>query len=330
MRLWAWAGLLGALALGASWGGGQLAARGAAAVFAELALAGQGSLAQAVPAGFPTRIGARLNDMGLQAPEAGLGWQVPQVQATAPLWAPLDWQAGIALPQWLTLDGLRFELTGQGAEARARFGLGLTVPLRAAALHLAQPSLRYEPAIAPSLTLQDMNITLHSDQAPESYRLTARLDRLMLPPRLAQSLTPEAALPDVIESLSLEARLAFHQPLALRAALPPALLSVQIDEAGLLWGGHRLSASGTLIVDPQGDLDGTITLELQDWPVWLELALGAGLVAPERRAMFASLGTYLAAQSGEGTVRLPLSFAKGRMSLAAIPLGPAPRLPQRQ
>lgn len=330
MRLWAWAALAGAAALAASWGGGQLAARGAAAAFAHLATAGQGSLAQAVPAGFPTGIGARLHELALQAPEAGLGWQVPQVQATAPLWAPLDWQAEIALPQWLVLAGRRFEVTGQGAEARARFGLGLDVPLRAAALHLAQPSLRYEPAQAPSLSLQDLDITLQPDQAPESYRLSARLDALMLPPRLAQSLTPKAALPDVIESLTLEARLAFGQPLALRAAVLPALLSVQIDEAGLAWGGHRLSASGALKVDPKGDLDGTITLELQDWPVWLELALGAGLVAPERRAMFASLGSYLAGQSGDGRVRLPLSFARGRMTLAAIPLGAAPRLPQRQ
>jgi hypothetical protein len=276
--------------------------------------------------GFPARLGVSVAALHLDDPASGFRWQLPQLDLAAPVWAPLDWQAQAALPQWLTLAGQRFELTGDSAAAAARFGLGPDLPLRGAGLHLAAPSLRAEAATGPSLAAQRLDVDVTSQDDPGSYQVTARLDALALPPGLVKTLAPGAQLPDLIERLSVEASVAFVQPLAALAQTGPKLRSVSLTEAALVWDGHRLSASGGVTVAPDGTLAGTITLAVSDWPVWLDLALAAGLVPPERKPMLASMAGYLAKQSPDGAVRVPLSFANGWMSLAALPLGPAPKL----
>jgi hypothetical protein len=113
--------------------------------------------------------------------------------------------------------------------------------------------------------------------------------------------------------------------LAAFAKAPPRLAALDLTGAELLWDGHRIAAAGPLSFAADGTPEGTILISLTDWPVWLDLALAAGLLPPERKPMLAAVGQYLAAQSKDGTVQVPLSFARGRMTLAAVPLGPAPK-----
>jgi len=321
MRIWGWGLVLAGALTTASWGAGQ-----ALTYAAREALAARGSVAAAVAIGFPKRIGTRLSDVTQSDPASGLVWQAKGIDLSAPVWAPLDWRADLALPQSLSWTGNRFTLGGRAARLDAGFGLGLSVPLRKAAIALQQASLTAEAAHSPSLALQSLDLMLQSEGAPERYQLSGEIAALALPKGLAQMLAPKAALPDTIERLSLAATLAFDRPFGVLEPAAPLLTALDLGGAELLWDGHRIGVSGQLTVSEAGTPEGTLTIALTDWPVWLDLGIETGIFPPQRRPMLETMAAYLAKQSKDGSVQLPLSFANGAMSLAAIPLGPAPRL----
>lgn len=313
-----------ALAAAASWGGGQLVARGTTAAFAQLATTGQGTVEAVAATGFPLRIGADLRGMTLADPGAGLRWSVPQAQLSAPLWAPLDWSADLALPQEVTLAGHRFTLAADAADGGLGLGYSADLPVRAAQARLAAPVLSPATGGGTLLAADLLDVTAQGTGA--DYALDAQLQALHLPPKLLQEVAPGSGLPDTVERIAATGRLSFARPLALRESEPPPLTAIDLQDAQILWGGRAISASGQVSVDAQGRPEGTITFATKDWAAWLKLAVAAGLVKREQAPMLTSLGTYMAAQSPEGAVRVPLAFAGGLMSLGPLPLGPAPVL----
>ena len=329
MRVWVWGAVLaGGLAL-ADWGAGQ-----GMAAWLRAALAGSETAAAQVSAeGFPARVGVRLDAPRLT--EAGRTvLALERLTVTAPVWNPLSWRLDLPLPQRITWQGLPFEATGTRAALRVDAAPGRDLPLAGIALRMEAPALRLAAAKAPSLAAESLALTLQPTDDPRLWQLTGKIAAPDLPPGLAAALSRQAGLstplPDRLDALTLEAGVEVAQPLALLSDAPAALTAVDLRRAALIWDGHRIAVSGRLTVTSDGLPEGTLTIALSDFPVWLDLGLAAGLVPPERKAMLAAMGEYLGRQSPDGAVRLPLSFAKGRMSLAAIPLGPAPRLPQRQ
>lgn len=313
-----------ALAAAASWGGGEIVARGASAAFAQLAAEGRGAVAQVSSTGFPLRIGARLSGLELSDPAAGLHWTVPAAQVAAPLWAPLDWRADLEVPQKLTIGGQRFTLTATQAQGDIGLGLGADLPVRNAGLRLDAPALVAQTATAPALAAEALTLAATGEGA--SYAIDATAQALSLPAGSAARFAPGADLPDTIETVTAEGALDFAAPLALRQAVAPALTGLRLDAARIRWGGQEVSASGQLAIDARGRPEGTINFATKDWAGWLKVAVAAGLVRRDQLPMLTSLGTYLAAQSPEGAVTVPLAFAGGVMSLGPVPLGPAPVL----
>ena len=327
MRGWLWAGVLtGGLVL-ADWGLGQGMALWLRDAFARAPTAGVAAVAAT---GFPTRIGVRLDGPWVRPSGAEAVWAAQRATVSAQVWTPLRWTLDLPLPQQVTLQGLRFALTGTTATLRLDLAPGADLPLDRIGLRLAGPALTYEAAAAPSLAAETVDLALQATETAGLYQLSGQSVGPSLPPGLAAALGRKAALPDRIERLDLAAELRFDRPLALLDPRPAALTAVDLQNASLLWDGHRISLSGRLTVTPEGWPEGTLTIALSDFTVWLDLGLAAGLLPPERRAMLSAMGDYLARQSPDGSVRLPLSFANGAMTLAAIPLGPAPKLPQRQ
>lgn len=318
MRLWGWSVTVLALAGLASWGGGQLVVQGARAGLAELAVSGQGS-AEAVQAmGFPLAVGAQIKGLRLTDPALG-ALEFAAVQASAPLWSPLDWRAVPDLPAQVTLAGQSFTLEADAAEGGLRLGLGADLPLANAALSLTAAALTAKGATAPVLAVQ--SLSLAASGAGARYAVEAGAQALTLPPQVSTAL----ALPNTVETFTASGTLSFAAPVALVTAALPQLTEIDLTQAHLLWGGHGVSASGKLTISAQGGPEGTILLATKDWSAWLEVAQAAGLIERERMPMLMSLGAYMAGQSGTGEVQLPLTFAKGMMSLGPLPLGPAPR-----
>jgi len=320
---------LAALGAAASWGGGTLLARQAAEGFARLAAEGRGGAASVSATGFPLRIGAEVTAPALDFPEAGGRWQAPSAELAAPLWAPLDWRIAATAPQKLTLAGQRFTLAATDSVATLGLGLGAALPLRRATLTLDTPRLSAENASTPALAAQDVTATA-TRAGDGRWQIVAGARAVALPEGLTDSLAPGAGLPDVIETVTVDATASLDTPPALMADRMPALTALDLTRVHLAWGGRALDARGAITIDADGRPEGTITLSTKDWAAWLQVAVAAGLVEAKRVPMLATLGAYLAQQSKDGAVEVPLAFAQGRMSLGPVPLGRAPVLVQRQ
>ncbi|SMX31623.1 DUF2125 domain-containing protein [Actibacterium lipolyticum] len=138
------------------------------------------------------------------------------------------------------------------------------------------------------------------------------------------------AAPAVIEQLKLDAALGFDRPLD-RFALegtPAQINRIELKHTRVQWGDMALRANGDLDVDRAGNLDGSITLGITNWKQVLTLAVNGGLI-PQRQAKQIERGLALLSANRD-TLELPLNLRGGVMSLGPIPLGPAPRLRQRQ
>ncbi|MFT3690282.1 DUF2125 domain-containing protein [Paenirhodobacter sp.] len=304
MRIVKWIAVLALIAVAAGWGAGQMIAGRLAAALTE----GPARAEAVTASGFPTRIGVEIT--GLDVPLEGGRWTAPHLRASAPLWNPLRWTITPAQPQGLILGGLPLTLSGP-AEGQVTVTPGLSVA--AAQARLTDPALALDGA--PWIAASDLDATLTRDDGAR-YRLAARLAGLTLPPETR------------IDSLTLTGGLEFDHPLALTA--PARLTGLRIDAGELFSGGRALKVAGAVTVRPDGNLDGTLTFTSRDWLDWLHLAIGGRLVDPGLEQILTTMGTLLAQQSPDGVLALPLVFRDGRMTLGPVPLGPAPRLDQRQ
>ena len=320
MRCVGWV-VVAALAVpAAGWGLGQVMAQRA-----RLALSGAGfARAETVEAaGFPARFGL---DIGhLMVPIGAEGhWFAPELRASAPLRAPLHWTLEPSLPQQLTLGGMHFTLTAAKAAGAVSLASRPVLPLQAAAAQLEAPALSYDATGATVLNARAVSASLDAGKA-QTYRMTLRITGLTLPQGVAAALAPRSGLPDTIEDILLSADLAFD-PAPSLAGAPADLREITLTPSRITWGDSGLTASGTVTLDANGQPQGRILLSTRDWRNWLEFLIGSGIVAPDLEQVMTSFATYLAAQSPDGSLQLPLSFSEGMMSLGPVPLGPAPRL----
>ncbi|MGA0616935.1 DUF2125 domain-containing protein [Paracoccus sp. KR1-242] len=125
------------------------------------------------------------------------------------------------------------------------------------------------------------------------------------------------------------------------AALPsPMMTGLRFDRAELHVGALSARVLGRLDADAQGRAQGALAIYTSDAIPMLDAAAEAGMIpkraVPLAQAMMrrvSAMPVALSDQAGaavpdaaKGELRLPLTFAEGRMSLGPIPLGAAPRL----
>ncbi|WP_223635814.1 DUF2125 domain-containing protein [Rhodobacter sp. TJ_12] len=326
MRIWGWMVLAAGLAAATSWGGSAALVQGVRSGFAQLETRGQGQVATVAAQGFPLAMGAALQGVRLTDPAQGIDWQIPALTLSAPLWAPLDWQADLALPQNLLLGGVPFVVAGQGAKLDLALGLGRDLPLRGGGLALRELSLTGAGAAVSSIAVDSVFLRVEPGNGAGRYEISGQAQAITLPPRLAAALSPQALFPDRLDRVSLSASVATEPPLALLARTAPRLTAVDIAAGELVWGGYRLGVSGALTVSEAGWPEGTLMLAISDWQAWLALARGTGMLRADQMRMLTALAQGLAGQSADGVIRLPVSFAGGTMFFAGLPIGPAPRL----
>lgn len=327
MRFLGWMAVLALAAVAAVWFGGQEIARRTAQQLAYLSQSGAARVQQVTATGFPTHLGVVTQDLALTGPGGTSEWRLPRVEAKAPLWSPLNWSYDATLPQEIILSGMRFFLSGTSAGGRAELRAASSWPLRTATLELVAPALTYEPAAAPSLAAKTLRLNLR-EGTDSSYDLTGAVEDLSLPPGLAASLTPEARLPDTIETISFDAGLRFETPLLLGAAAPVVPRAIALRDARLLWAGRELSAKGDLAVDALGRPVGLLTLTVTDWQAWLEFVIEGKLVPEQLAPVLRSVAAMLGGGAGaSGRLSLPLRFTDaGVIMLGPVPLGPSPVL----
>ncbi|WP_299816608.1 DUF2125 domain-containing protein [uncultured Jannaschia sp.] len=262
--------------------------------------------------GFPNRFDTTLTEPDVTVPDGTLRWHAPFLQVLALSYRPNEIIA--VAPRRMTFAAPWGDAVVTSADLRASGTVSLA----------ASPNLQHGTVVGEALgidggawRLDIARAQLAARQAgtPDAWDLALDGDGIRAGGTLAAALDPAGALPEVVDSLDLDA-----------TWVPDgAGHAVDLRRAALVWGALALDATGALEVGADGVPEGTLSLELRGTEAALELLRGWQVV-PEARMPLIEAG-LAGMTAGDGSVRFDLVLADGRMRLGPIPLGPAPRLP---
>ncbi len=272
--------------------------------------------------GFPSRFDTTFTGLELGDPEAVL-WSADRFQTLMLSYAPNRAVAAWPGPQRIATPAGAVVIEGAEASASVRVGVAPSLPLERLAFVGREVTAAGEGWRA---------------AAAEVRAAAEREDGGDVPPEEATyhlgvlvrdvDLMPGDLPPGRLSLLRIDAHARLSAPLDRAADPPPRLLALDLEEARLDWGAARLRLSGGPIgVGPDGALDGTLAVRLDEWPRLVEAAVAAGLL-PARQApvTIAALDLIAGEGAARGVIETELTFSGGRMRLGPIPLGAAPRL----
>lgn len=273
-------------------------------------------------AGFADRFDLTVTEPKLADPATGWGWQAPFAQVLAMTWKP--WHLIAALPhtQEITApDGQKVNVNSSRLMASLLMKPAVGLPPRRLVVEGEGLAL----ASNAGWTLGADKAVLAAEEDPtrtNSLRLGADVTKITVPASLATlpDLGPEAALIHADVSLGLSEPLAW----AMEGA---AVTAVHVTAVQVTWGKMDLTASGEVTANADGLAEGKVDMHLKGWQSLPALVVALGLVPPQNEVTV-QRGLEFLSKTGKDpdVLTLPLTFAKGYMSLGPLPLGPAPRL----
>jgi hypothetical protein len=270
--------------------------------------------------GYPFRIEVRCGDISVAAPAEGI-LSGRGLTAVALAYDPRRLILELAGPVRLTpADGPGLDAAWERARASVRLAAdGLEAA--AVSVEAARLSIAGRPVASVGL------IELHARRDPgeaSGTDLAVTVGKASTPGAAGAAL--DASLVAVLGDGG--ASLAGRGPLV--EGVPPEGIPVRLVRAAVADGATAADAAGTVTLRPDGRLDGTIELTLQDPAAFG--ALMAKLVPPGDPLPQAIAGAASAfgrpAPDGRGRV-LPLKLAAGKVAVGLIPLGTIPPLPVR-
>ena len=278
--------------------------------------------------GFPNRFDLTVNGLHLADPATGWGWDAPFAQLFAMTWKP--WHLIAALPpsQVITTPLEKVTLTSTRM-------MGSLVLHPGTDLALNRMVVEGEGLVALSdlgWTVGVEKLVASTSEDPSrrfSHRVGLNVTRLT-PDAAVSGLLPD--LPGVVDLIQLDAYALLTAPLDRHAGKTlPQLTGIELDALEIRWGGLWLSAKGSVAVASEGFAEGRIDIRVENWRHLPPVLAALGLVKPEVAPTIERALEIMARGSLDPQVLdLPLIFKSGRMSLGLLPLGPAPKLAQRQ
>ena len=273
--------------------------------------------------GFPNRFDLTLDAVELADPETGLAWSAPFFQLFALSYRPHHviavWphEQVVATPR----ERIAVETADMRASAVFRPGDGFALDRgNVVAEAVALSSSAGWSAAADRVLLA----VRRAGTGEARYQIGFEADGVAPAPELLALLDPDAALPDRIETLRIDATVAFEEPFD---ATRPQPREIRLTDLHLSWGEVELDAAGTLTVGPAGVPEGRIEIQARNWREILEMALAAGLIGEDfAPAIEGGLEALAELSGGAETLDLPIVFRDGRVSVGPLPLGPAPRI----
>ncbi|WP_199260501.1 DUF2125 domain-containing protein [Paracoccus binzhouensis] len=324
-----------ALILGGLWLGGEsLMAQQLRRIAAEQPMVDLGAVRELRD---PRRIGVQAAALQLRTDAGTLA--LPQAE----LWlAPLrPTELRLDLPPRATLDPGAGPLQLGLADASARLRLQPLNGLAMASAGVAAGPLTVEGRdLARSLHADARLAALGADAPPSA---TAAYDLQLAVDELEPALFATLPLPGRL-SLSAKGQVwldALPRPATLSPGLAPLPVGLRLDDAELQLGALRTRVLGQVQADAQGRAQGQVALYTRDAEPLLQAAAAAGLIPPKLVTLAGTMLKTISAQPlpedagfrfpppAAGELRLPLTFADGKMSLGPLTLGPAPVFPRR-
>jgi hypothetical protein len=326
MRLILWATLV----LGVLWGGYWVAGSraiegGVAAWFAQAESQGiQASQSGISVSGFANRFDLTVTEPHLSDPATGWGWQAPFAQVLAMTWKP--WHVIAVLPhdQHILAPGQDITLTSTKLDASVRVTPSTDAALAEVVIEghdlLAQSDLGWTLGAKSVVAALARDTTMLNGQ-----RFGVDVTDLTPDPALA-ALVPD--LGQVISQVHLDATATLSAPLDRHIAeTQPRLTGLRLTDFHMTWGSLVASASGQIAPDAARVAEGKIAFRFKNWRTIPPLLAALGLVQPGMANSITSGLEAMAASGKDPTILdLDLTFAKGRMTLGPLPLGPAPQM----
>jgi hypothetical protein len=274
--------------------------------------------------GFPNRFDLTVTDLRLANPATGYGWTAPFVQILSLSYRPWHIIAAFAKQQQVQTPWQDLAVASDKLQGSVVFVPGTNLALDR--LTLAGNGMRVTSDLGWTAAVDKLRF---STRQVDGDRTRHEIDLEML------SLEPDpgitAALPDfpeTLEKLRLNAIVTLTAPLDRRAGQSyPRASKVEVKEVRLVWGRMVLTGSGTIMAGSDGLAQGRIAMRLTYWRAAVALAVTAGVIKAEVAPTWQNMFALLAAQSGNPEeLDMPLVFARGRITLGPLPLGPAPRM----
>lgn len=327
MRALLWITTAAAVLYGGYWVAGSTAMRrGAEAALADLQAQGIAGPAEITLRGFPSRFDLTVEPVALR--RGTVEWTAPFVQLFMLAYRPTHLIAVWPHEQVLTLAGLPLTITSTDMRASAVVGANADLPLDRTVFIAEDLAVSARADLGVSLTEARL-ATRATDEGRLVHDLGAELLGIRLSPGLRNAADPAGALPEIMDSLRLNAALTLDAPLDRHAAsTPPRPVALTLRDLSLRWGDLSLTASGQLDRAADGRLTGRIDIDADHWREILALAVATGLVRKELAPTYAAALEQLAAVSGSDPDRLqvPLVFSGGWITLGPLPIGIAPRI----
>nr|WP_239113547.1 DUF2125 domain-containing protein [Shimia biformata] len=277
-------------------------------------------------AGFPNRFDVTFDGLDLADPRSGLAWSAPFFQIFALSYRPNHVIAVWPHEQTIAIPGQRVSVDSGDMRASLVLGDKTSLPLERMNFVTETPVLTSDAGWQSAA--ETVNVALHRQEPAQStYRLAVTATGYTPPAFLREA--SSTALPHSLSSLELDMTTTFNAPwdrFAVERARPQPT-RINLDKAQATWGELHLAAAGTVDVDASGYPVGEVTVRLTNWREMVALARASGQV-PEGVMDGVEKGLeLLAGLSGNSqTLDVPLTFKNGRIWIAIVPLGAAPRL----
>ena len=142
-------------------------------------------------------------------------------------------------------------------------------------------------------------------------------------------LDPAGTLPDTMETVLIEGRIAFDRPLDRNAleGVKPNVIALTLKEMEASWGGLSLSVTGAVRADDQGYAEGQMTVNARKWQDMVDAAVAANMLTQTAGdAVKTGLGLIARLSGDKHEITAPLKFSGGFMRLGPVPIGNAPKL----
>jgi len=276
--------------------------------------------------GYPNRFDSRFTDLDISDPVSGIGWAAPLFNILALSYQPNHIIAAFAHHQTISLPRETVSIDSHDMLASVVFEPDSKLAVR-------RINLR-----AFDLTV---NSTLGWRSGAKSFSLSTRpsavsthaheieIDASGITPakQIRQNLDPKGQLPDAIDKISIDLVLGFSAPwdrVAIESGVPE-VTTIDISHLSFGWGKLGFGASGKLTVAQNGVISGKIGLKLKNWRAALDLLRSTGAIDVKLADTIEKTVAILnIAAANPDDLKIPLTLARGSMSLGPIPMGPAP------
>ena len=277
--------------------------------------------------GYPTAFRTVLSDLTLADPETGVAWTVPAFTVEAPTYAPNRISAILPPEQTLASPLERLTLRADTLRADVAFVPDTALTLESSQATASDLSIMSNDGWVVALGSAQA-ITRQTENDPLAHRIVADITGFTPDPQFKASIDPGELLPNAVDTLTLDATVAFDAPCdryAVEEARPqPTRLDLALIRGK--WGALDLRAAGTLDIDASGIASGRVDVKAENWREMLDIAVATELLPRDLAPTIENALEVLAGLSGNpNSIDVPLSFQNGFYSLGPLPLGPAPR-----